>query len=98
MTQAVFFAKRRTCELPSTLDKKLTFSLHFDYISDKVQKLTRILYPLINSRSTLSLETHYEKFCHRLMFEFFEFEYVYWPFSVFRPAESIVIIKVGVCR
>jgi hypothetical protein len=29
------------------LDKKLTFSPHFDYVSDRVQKLTRILYPLI---------------------------------------------------
>jgi hypothetical protein len=38
------------------LDKKLTFSPHFDYVSsDRVQKLTRILYLLINRRSTLSL-------------------------------------------
>jgi hypothetical protein len=38
------------------LDKKLTFSPHFDYVSDRVQKLTCILYPLINRRSTLSLD------------------------------------------
>jgi hypothetical protein len=38
------------------LDKKLTFSPHFDYVSDRVQKLTRILYPLINRRSNLSLD------------------------------------------
>jgi hypothetical protein len=63
-TQAAFFTKRRTRELPTSylsldgysipwsdrakylgliLDKKLTFSPHFDYVSDKVQKLTRIL-------------------------------------------------------
>jgi hypothetical protein len=30
------------------LDKKLTFSPNFDYVSDGVQKLTRILNPLIN--------------------------------------------------
>jgi hypothetical protein len=38
------------------LDKKLKFSPHFVYFLDKVQKLTRILYPLINRRSTLSLD------------------------------------------
>jgi hypothetical protein len=38
------------------LDKKLKFSSHFDYVSDMVQKLTRILYPLINKRSTHSLD------------------------------------------
>jgi hypothetical protein len=75
-TQAVFFTKRRTRELPTSdlsldgysmawsdrakyldliLDKKLTFSPHFDYVSDRVKKLTRILYPLINRRSTISL-------------------------------------------
>jgi hypothetical protein len=75
-TQAVFFTKRRTRELPIPdlsldgfsipwndakylgliLDKKLTFAPHFDYNSDRVQKLTRILYPLINRRSNLSLD------------------------------------------
>jgi hypothetical protein len=63
-TQAVFFIKRRTRELPTSdlsldgysitwsdrakylvliLDTKLTLSPHFDYVSDRVQKLTRIL-------------------------------------------------------
>jgi hypothetical protein len=38
------------------MDKKLTFSPHFDYVSDRVQKLTSILYSFINRRSTLSLD------------------------------------------
>jgi hypothetical protein len=37
-------------------DKKLTFSPHFDYVSDKVQKLASILYSLINRRFTFSLD------------------------------------------
>jgi hypothetical protein len=38
------------------LHKKLTFYQCFDYVSDKVQKLTHIVYPLINGRCTLSLD------------------------------------------
>jgi Reverse transcriptase (RNA-dependent DNA polymerase)/Endonuclease-reverse transcriptase len=76
-TQAVFFTKRRTRELPTSqlvldghqikwdnnakylglfLDKKLKFSTHFDYVSERVHKLIKILYPLINRKSLLSLD------------------------------------------
>jgi hypothetical protein len=75
-TQAVFFTKRRTRELPTLglllddhsipwenrakylgliLDKTLTFALHVEHISGKIQKMIRILYPLINKKSKWSL-------------------------------------------
>jgi hypothetical protein len=71
-TQAVFFTKRRTRELPTSelplkdhsipqenrakylgliLDKTLTFASYVDVdISGKIQKMIRILYPLINRK------------------------------------------------
>jgi hypothetical protein len=69
-TQAVFFTKNTHLSLDGysirwsdptkylglILDKKLTFSPHFEYFSDRVQRLTRILYPLIKRRSNLSLD------------------------------------------
>jgi hypothetical protein len=74
-TQAVFFTKRRTRELPTSellldghsipwenrakylgliLDKTLTFAPHVEHISGKIQKMIRILYPLIDRKSKLS--------------------------------------------
>lgn len=38
------------------LDTKLNFKTHIPYIVDKINKVTRILYPLINRKSDLSID------------------------------------------
>jgi hypothetical protein len=71
-TQAVFFTKRRTRELPSTyleliLDKLLTFSPNFNYVSDRVQKLTHILYLLIKKFRKKRFRRTHSNICYFLL-------------------------------
>ena len=37
------------------LDKRLTYQSHIEYIIEKVHKVTRILYPMINRKSSLKI-------------------------------------------
>lgn len=76
-TQALFFTKRRTREVPNSplnifntqvewqkeakylgiiLDSKLTFKKHIDFVIEKINKIIKIYYPIINRKSKLSLD------------------------------------------
>ena len=53
------------------LDTKLLFNTHISYIVDKINKTTRILYPLINRKSGLSIDNKkllINAFFHPIMF------------------------------